>query len=40
MSAVNMSALDKFLVKKEINFQQALFVFVDTTNVDSGEKRA
>ena len=41
MSAVNiMSALDNFFVKKEINFQQARFVFMDTTNVDSGEKMA
>ena len=39
LSAVNiMSALKNFFVKNEINLQQAHFVCMDTTNVNSGEK--
>ena len=33
-----MSALENFFVKNDINLQQARFVFMDTTNVNSGEK--
>ena len=33
-----MSALEYFFVKNEINHQQARFVCMDTTNVNSGEK--
>ena len=39
LSAVNiMSALEYLFVKNEINLQQACFVCMDTTNVNSGEK--
>ena len=39
LSAVNiMSALENFFVKNEINLQQARFVCMDTTNVNSVEK--
>ena len=39
LSAVNiMSALENFFVKNEINLQQALFVCMNTTNINSGEK--
>ena len=39
LSAVNiMSALENFFVKNEINLQQARFVCMDTTNVNSGAK--
>ena len=33
-----MSALENFFVKNEINLQQARFVCMDTTNVNSGAK--
>ena len=33
-----MSALENFFVKNEINLQQAYFVCMDTTNINSGEK--
>ena len=33
-----MSALEHFFVKNKINLQQACFVCLDTTNVNSGEK--
>ena len=33
-----MSALENFFVKNELNLQQARFVCMDTTNVNSGEK--
>ena len=39
VSAVNiMFALENFFVKNKINLQQAHFVCMDTTNVNSGEK--
>ena len=39
LSAVNiMSALENFFVKNDINLQQAHFVCMDTTNVNSGAK--
>ena len=39
LSAVNiMSALENFFVKNDINLQQACFVCMDTTNVNSVEK--
>ena len=39
LSAVNiMFTLENFFVKKEINLQQARFVCMDTTNINSGEK--
>ena len=39
LSAVNiMSALEHVFVKNEINLQQALFVWMGTTNVNSDEK--
>ena len=39
LSAVNiMSALENFFVKKKINLQQACFVYMDTTNINSVEK--
>ena len=39
LSAVNiMSALENFFVKNDINLQQARFVSMDTTNVNSGAK--
>ena len=39
LSAVNiMSALENFFVKNDINLQQARFVCMDTTNVNSGAK--
>ena len=33
-----MSALENVFVKNEINLQQACFAFMDTTNINSGEK--
>ena len=33
-----MFTLENFFVKKEINLQQARFVCMDTTNINSGEK--
>ena len=33
-----MFALENFFVKKEINLQQAHFVCMNTTNINSGEK--
>ena len=38
LSAVIMSALENLYVKNDINPQQARFVCMDTTNVNSGEK--
>ena len=39
LSEVNiMSAIENFFVKKDINLQQARFVCMDTTNVNSGAK--
>ena len=39
LSAVNiMSALENVFVKNEINLQQALFVCMGTTNINSDEK--
>ena len=39
LSAVNfMSALENFFVKNDINLQQAYFVCIDTTNINSGAK--
>ena len=39
LSAVNiMSALKNFFVKNDINLQQARFICMDTTNVNSGAK--
>ena len=40
LSAVNIvSALENFFVKNKIKLQQARFVCMDTTNVNSGEKK-
>ena len=33
-----MSTLEYFFVKKELTLQQACFVCMDTTNINSGEK--
>ena len=40
LSAVNIiSALENFFIKNDINLQQARFVCMDTTNVNSGKKK-